>query len=128
MLRCAVALLVLACPLLAGCKEATGPEREISGKQLYDQYCARCHGLDGSGIGDDEGRQAKPLNDPRVMAQLSDEAIKGVIMAGRPGGPGQPPLMPAFGDVFTEARLMVLVAYVRSLSQPETKAPGGDED
>jgi mono/diheme cytochrome c family protein len=105
----ASALVALA---LAGCTQATGPELEISGEQLYNQYCARCHGVDG--VPTEAAPTASSFADPRVVERLSDEAIKGIIRAGR----GQ---MPGFGDRFTEATLQVFAAYVRSL--PEAKTP-----
>jgi mono/diheme cytochrome c family protein len=105
MRRFATAGLLLA---IASCSEVTGPERTIDGEQIYNQYCARCHGFDGRGV--PEQPQARDLSDVRVMQNLSDEQIKRTIQMGRP------PAMPAFGDQFTEASLMVLVAYVRTLS------------
>ena len=92
----------------SGCSEATGPEREIDGRQLYEQYCARCHGLDGRPV--PEQPQARNLADRRIVDNLSDQAIEMMIENGRE------PSMPAFRGQFTEASLMVLVAYVRSVS------------
>lgn len=103
----------------AGCSEVTGPERVIDGEQLYNQYCARCHGLDGRGV--PEQAQARDLSDIRVMENLSDEQIKRAIQMGRP------PTMPAFGDQFTEASLLVLVAYVRTLSGSKGARSRGSE-
>jgi mono/diheme cytochrome c family protein len=109
--RRAPALVALA---LAGCTSTTGPELEISGKQLYDQYCARCHGVDG--VPTAAAPTASSLADPAVVERLSDETMKGVIRAGK----GQ---MPGFGDRFTDATLQVFAAYVRSLSRAEAEAP-----
>ncbi|MCH9685337.1 MAG: cytochrome c [Deltaproteobacteria bacterium] len=117
MLRAGIAALVLALAGLGGCSEATGPEREIVASQLYNQYCARCHGADG------KPTAAAPTASSFAVAanveRLTDEGIKGVIRAGR----GQ---MPGFGERFTDATLQVLVAYVRKLpaAKPETKASG----
>ena len=97
---------------LAGCTQPAGPELPISGEQLYNQYCARCHGVDG--VPTAEAPTASSFADPAVVERLSDESMKGVIRAGR----GQ---MPGFGDRFTDATLQVFVAYVRSLPP----APGG---
>jgi mono/diheme cytochrome c family protein len=94
---------------LAACQDPTGPESDISGERLYNQYCARCHGIDGAGVAE-QPATLKRLDNVQVMRVLSDEHIMGTIRAGKP------PAMPGFGDQFTEAKLMVLVAYVRSLS------------
>jgi mono/diheme cytochrome c family protein len=118
---------------LAGCTGATGPEREISGKVVYQQYCARCHGQDGRPI----VPGAPNLADPNQMAGVSDMGIKGIVRQG--AEPRRDPQtgevvsqgMPGFGDQFTDAALMVLVAYLRGLSgsesahaRPEGEAPG----
>ncbi|MCX4241063.1 c-type cytochrome [Paraliomyxa miuraensis] len=110
--RRAVALLALW--LAGGCTQPAGPERPISGKQLYEQYCARCHGE--AGIPTKDAPTASSLADAAFVERLSDEGIKGVIRAGR----GQ---MPGFGDRFTDATLQVLVAHVRSLPGQAAEAP-----
>jgi mono/diheme cytochrome c family protein len=99
---------------LAGCTQATGPELVISGEQLYNQYCARCHGVDG--VPTKEAPTSSSFADPAVVEALSDETMKGVIRAGR----GQ---MPGFGDRFTDVTLQVFVAYVRSLPKAPAEAP-----
>jgi len=101
-------LLAVPLALALGCTETVGPEREIDGQQLYEQYCARCHGLEGRPV--PEQPQARNLADRRIVDSLSDQSIEMMIKNGRE------PSMPAFRDQFTEASLMVLVAYVRSLS------------
>jgi mono/diheme cytochrome c family protein len=100
----------------SGCNEATGPEREISGQQLYEQYCARCHGTTGRPDPNDTTMKVMPrdLSDRRIVDNLSDESIKGIVRAGSPN-------MPAFRDQFTDGALLVMVAYVRSLSGSEGK-------
>lgn len=90
------------------CSDSVGPERTIDGQQLYENYCARCHGADGRPV--PEQPQARDLSNRRIIDTLSDESISMTIRMGRP------PAMPAFRDEFTEASLMVLVAYVRGLS------------
>lgn len=127
---CAAVVAVLA---VAGCGDATGPEREISGKVLYDQYCARCHGIDGTPV----YPELASLRDRRLMDQVSDMAFDGVVRGGRPAlrdaaGKEVVPAMPAFAEQFTEATMMVLVAYVRSFSgstgphgREEAEAPDG---
>jgi mono/diheme cytochrome c family protein len=109
--RRASALVALA---LAGCSQPTGPELAISGEQLYNQYCARCHGVDG--VPTQAAPTASSFADPGVIERLNDESMKGVIRAGK----GQ---MPGFGEHFTEVTLQVMVAYVRSLPGRTAEAP-----
>lgn len=93
------------------CGDPTGPTTEIRGKQIYEQYCARCHGFDGAGVPEQPAAQGR-LSSLAVMSSKSDQQIMGVIRAGKP------PAMPGFAGEFTEAKLMVLTAYVRTLSLP----------
>lgn len=113
-MRCRRAPALLALALAAGCSQPTGPERPISGEQLYNQYCARCHGVDG--VPTEAAPTAASFADARFVESLSDESMKGVIRSGR----GQ---MQGFGDAFTDATLQVLVAYVRSLPERSAKTP-----
>ncbi len=93
------------------CGDPTGPTTPINGKQIYDQYCARCHGFDGGGVADQPAAMGR-LDNLVLMSTKNDQQIMGVIRAGKP------PAMPGFAGEFTEAKLMVLTAYVRSLSLP----------
>lgn len=107
----------------SGCNETTGPEHELSGQQLYEQYCARCHGSTGRPDPNDTTMKVQPrdLSDRRIVDSLSDEAIKGIVRQGSPN-------MPEFREQFTEGALLVLVAYVRSLSGSEGKRGRTAED
>lgn len=105
-----------------GCSDPTGPEVPIEGKRLFDQYCARCHGSDGRGTPEHPAAIGR-LSDPVLMQGKNDNALMETIRRGKPPpAPGQPAAMPAFGGEFTDAKIMVLVAYVRSLSAPPTAA------
>lgn len=108
---------LLALTLAGGCAQPTGPEHEISGQVLFNQYCARCHGNDG--VPTPAAPTASSFADAAVVDRISDESMKGVIRAGK----GQ---MPGFGDTFTEATLQVLVAYVRSLPGGGAKGGGAE--
>ena len=110
------ALLLLS--LAAGCKPSAGPEQELSGRQIYERHCARCHGEAGKPTVASPG--ARDLSNRSYMDSLGDKKIRAAIMSGRPpAGPGQPPAMPAFGGQFSDPELKVLIGYVRSLSNPE---------
>ena len=95
----------------------------MSGKRIYDRNCARCHGFDGRPTKESPG--ARDLSNKSYIESLSDETIRGVIEGGRP------PSMPAFRGQFMEPSMKLLVAYVRSLSDPEAgqavAAPADDD-
>ena len=99
------------------CQSPSGPERELSGKRIYDRNCARCHGLDGKPTS--ESPSARDLTNRSYVSSLSDEAIRRTIEGGKP------PSMPAFGGQFMEPSMKLLVAYVRELADggEKTVAP-----
>ena len=88
----------------------------MSGKQLYQRQCARCHGADGRPT--KASPTARDLTNRTYIDSLGDQKIRMAIMQGRPAmaAPGQEKLMPAFGGQFSEPELKVLIGYVRSLS------------
>ncbi|MFO7561977.1 MAG: cytochrome c [Enhygromyxa sp.] len=103
---------------LVGCSDAAGPEQPMSGEQLYNRHCARCHGLDGSPT--KVAPTARDLSNRSYIDQLGNKGIRGAIMAGRPMGmPVDQQLMPAFGNQFSEPEFELLIGYVRSLSNPD---------
>ncbi|HLT38708.1 MAG TPA: cytochrome c [Enhygromyxa sp.] len=103
---------------LAACSDAAGPEQPMSGEQLYNRQCARCHGLDGRPT--KVSPTARDLTNRSYIDSLGNKGIRMAIMAGRPVGmPVDQQLMPAFGNQFSEPELEVLIGYVRSLSNPE---------
>jgi mono/diheme cytochrome c family protein len=103
-----LASLVSAVAWLAACGDAAGPEREISGEQIFARYCSRCHGVDGKGTTETPG--AGDLSHRPTMDRMSDGRLRQIIMM------GHKPKMPSFYGQFTEASLRVLIAHVRSLS------------
>ena len=107
-MRSFVIAAALAGLVTTGCQQAAGPERELSGARLFQQYCARCHGPAGGGMPGFPG--ADRLANKEFMDGISDAHIKGTIRMGKP------PLMPPFGERFTDAALEVLIAHVRGLS------------
>lgn len=103
---------------LGACSDAAGPEQPLSGEQLYNRHCARCHGLDGRPT--KVAPTARDLSNRSYVEQLGNKGIRGAIMAGRPVGmPVDQQQMPAFGAQFSEPELEVLIGYVRSLSNPD---------
>jgi cytochrome c oxidase cbb3-type subunit III len=93
------------------------------GKQLFEEKCSACHGMNGKSIGTGTGvtlsRERKfavvppALNNAGFLASASDEWIKSTIKHGRPGT-----IMPS-QKVFnlSEQQLNDVVSYVRSFEQ-----------
>jgi mono/diheme cytochrome c family protein len=110
-----IAVLLVA-GFLAACTDAAGPEQPMSGEQIYNRQCARCHGFDGRPT--KVSPTARDLTNRSYIDELGDKGIRSAIMSGRPPmtAPGQTQMMPAFGNQFSEPELQVLIGYVRSLS------------
>lgn len=83
----------------------------MQGEELYNMYCAACHGEAGYGDGSPGGAFGpKPANfhDEEVKGQ-SDGVLYWKISSGRG-------IMPPFEDIFSEEQRWQLVAYLRKLS------------
>jgi mono/diheme cytochrome c family protein len=101
---------VLSLSLLSGCKtdEQTSSHRSNSaasstqspGQQVYLKSCARCHG------GNLQGKGNNPKIDAPKLASLGDQRLRITIASGK----GK---MPAFGSLST-AQVDALIAYLKS--------------
>ncbi len=75
------------------------------GRNLFVQSCARCHGNDARGKGeDDDGPDLHGL-------RISDARIKSVVLKGVQGE------MPSFAKKFSPEDTTALVSYLRSLGR-----------
>ncbi|MFQ6000597.1 MAG: c-type cytochrome, partial [Anaerolineae bacterium] len=74
------------------------------GATLWARFCAGCHGPDGRGTPDVELK----LNSRRFLLLNDDEAIRQVVVEGRPDRG-----MPVFGDLLSAAEIDALVSFVR---------------
>ncbi len=98
-------------------------EALASGKKLYSQNCAACHGENGAGNGvfaDDLAAAGESSNqtmmqtpadftDPTRMLGTSPALLQGKILRG-----GMGTGMPMWGSIFTEQQIWDLIAYVYS--------------
>ncbi len=81
---------------------SAGPEPAM-GRNLFVQSCARCHGNDARGNGEDD-------DGPNLYAlRISDARIQSVILKGVRGE------MPSFAKKFSPADTAALISYLRSL-------------
>ncbi|MBX9584618.1 MAG: c-type cytochrome [Gemmataceae bacterium] len=84
-----------------------GEQGETSGRLVFRQHCARCHGIQA------QGRAAFP---PLANVGLGRGVVEMVVRA------GIPPLMPAFGNRLRADQIQAVAEYVASLN-PDT-SPG----
>ncbi len=85
-------------------------------KALYEKDCAKCHGADGKGetkMGKKLG--AKDYTDPKVQAELKDDAAIKAIKDGVKDKEGKQVMKPAEGISDDDAK--ALVAYMRSFKK-----------
>jgi mono/diheme cytochrome c family protein len=102
--------------------EAAGFGNVARGKQLYQYYCAACHGIEGTGTGrnapylEQMGRAPRDHTDIWYMNRLSDAALYRAISEGKRRD-GEPPFMPWWGLTLTAADIWDLVAFIRDLAR-----------
>jgi len=99
-------------------------QNQAEGKNLYNTYCATCHGDKGKGDGvAAKGLPAKPADHTNgaVMNPLSDKFLNDVISKGG-SAVGKSAFMPSWGSSLSEKQIRDIVAYIRSIAEPAYKA------
>lgn len=109
-----VCLLIATTFFAAGCDtdkstELTAQQQQLrSGKELFSQRCASCHGARGSGMG---ARSGPALTGKNYRYGSERGAVLKSIQDGREQG------MPAFSSVFTQKQIEALTEYVLYLQE-----------
>jgi len=96
------------------------------GAPKYAELCSSCHGPQGCGDGPlAASLPTKPAKhcDGNVMNPLTDAFIFKVIKEGG-ASVGKSPLMAPWGGTLTDAQIVDVVAYVRTLANPPYKPQG----
>jgi mono/diheme cytochrome c family protein len=79
-----------------------------SGRPLYEQKCAICHGKDG--VAKPPGKGSKNFNDPAFQSAWDAEAIAKVTAEGR----GK---MPAYRSTLRPEEIAAIAAHVKTLGK-----------
>ena len=90
--------------------------RAADAKALYEQQCAKCHGADGKGdtkMGKKLG--AKDYTDPKVQAELKDDAAFKAIKEGFKDKEGKVLMKPSEG--LSDDDIKGLVKYMRAFKK-----------
>lgn len=82
------------------------PGDPATGKQVYERWCAGCHGRTGEGLG-----HMPDFKDPAYASSHSDQEIFEAVSQGK-GGTGMPP----FAKRLSEKDRWSVVAYIRTLA------------
>ena len=91
-----------------------------AGKEIYEQYCALCHGPQGKGDGSlSANLDPKPRNhtDGAYMNALTDAHLLKVVGEGGAAA-GLSPIMPAWKGILSAQQIQDVVAFVRTLAVP----------
>jgi cytochrome c oxidase subunit 2 len=101
-----------------------------NGQQLFQQLgCATCHRFDTQGRGPNlAGVFGKPvlLDDGRTVVADENYLRESILNPGAKIVSGFKPIMPSFQGQVSEESLMALVAYIKSLAQPQQNEPGSN--
>lgn len=99
---------------------AAGSAQAADAKQVFDFYCAQCHGVNGDGKGinvtKDFATDPRNFTNGADMKKRTDDDIKGVI---KDGGPSisKSPLMPPWGATLSAAEVDALLGYIRKFAK-----------
>jgi mono/diheme cytochrome c family protein len=126
--RALVVLLVVACAACrraAPARVAATPARPTRyelrlGKEVYQSYCAGCHGDTGAGDGFNSFNldpHPRDLADPAFQKSKSNAELADAIRRGG-AGVGLTSLMPPWGHTLDARHIDAVVLYVRSLRRP----------
>lgn len=99
---------------------AGSAQAAVDSKQVYDFYCAQCHGVNGDGKGINVTKDF--ATDPRnftVGAEMSKRTDADIIGVIKDGGPSisKSPLMPPWGSTLTKEEVDGLLAYIRKFAK-----------
>ena len=98
-----------------------------TGQKLFQQLgCTTCHRFDTQGRGPNlVGLFGKPvlLDDGRTVTADENYIRESILNPGAKVVAGFRPIMPTFQGIVNEEQLLSLVAYVKSISQPEQREP-----
>ena len=128
------ALLAVSVLLIASCQRAERPPQAVSphvsvyelqiGKQVFQSYCAGCHGDTGQGDGFNSFNldpHPRDLGDPAFQKAKSNADLADTIRRGG-AGVGLSSLMPPWGHTLDARHIDAVVLYVRSLRRTAAAA------
>ena len=90
--------------------------RAADAKENWEKNCQKCHGADGKGqtpMG--KKLKIKDYSDPKVQAELKDDAMVKSIKEGKKEG--DTTRMKAFAEVLNDDEIKAMVKYFRTLAK-----------
>ena len=89
---------------------------ERQGKQLFDRYCATCHGDGGKGDGQNASNLNPPVPDLTTSKNLADAAYVRRVIAEGSAAVGRSPLSPPWGRSLSPQEIEYVTLYCRALA------------
>ncbi len=95
---------------------------ENTGEEIYQYYCAQCHGVkaDGKGINATEDLPTAPkdFTSPKTLPVFSDKQIENTIVH---GGPSEQLsfVMPSWAEILSDEEVQLLRVYLRKVCNCE---------
>ena len=91
-------------------------------RDMYQFYCAQCHGTEGHGDGINAPHLTVPPRDHTKADYLETRSDEHLFAAIQQGGlaVGRAPCMPSWGSTLDENTIHSLVSYIRELCQCES--------
>jgi cytochrome c oxidase cbb3-type subunit 3 len=103
--------------------------KTMNGRQIYETFCAKCHGIDGKGNIPEEIKQNWDVPPPDFTDGYFNtrEPRKDWYAVIKYGGPvrGLSQTMPAFGDVFSDEQIYDVIEHIKSFVD-QKKYPQGE--
>ena len=101
--------------------------QQTLGRELSEQYCARCHNSESSAarVSNFDNLTTKPhqFSDGDGLNKMSDEDLTAIISHGGPAL-SKSAEMPPFGYTLGKADIQALIAYIRAVSDPPYRPTG----
>ena len=134
MIKWIVSVALLTAPAFAGGSGGPGASEIASaevaqGRQIYEQYCAACHGWQGEGGAnwkkpDEKGEMPPPPHDDTGHTwRHSDSMLFKMIAEGwrHPFNKTERLTMPAFGESLTDQEIGAVIEYLKTLWTDEQR-------
>lgn len=103
--------------------------KTMNGKQIYEAFCVKCHGIDGTGNISEELKQNWDTSPPDFTDGYfnSREPRRDWYAVIKYGGAsrGLSRIMPAFGDAFTDQQIYEIIEHIKSFID-QRKYPQGE--
>jgi len=97
------------------------------GRRLNEQYCDRCHNPESTveRVSNFDNLEVKPhpFAEGDTLNNMSDSDLNAIITYGG-AAINKSALMPAWGNTLSKADIQALIAYIRAVSDPPSRAAG----